>query len=331
MRDRANRARRGLVGLSFSIAIGFSISSSIGQVSGDSPDPAVVKGGVGVPVAPQPNYGALQPIVNEQAAVMQDLFCVSPANDLWVFELDRSPIAYATAQGTHTVAGIGAWTTRVVSEYDWLEGLSNGDVSAEQWNDLVATGSQAALLIGKFDGTCSSEYIIAIGLSRVIDDGVYTHFLIPVMHVDPLVSDLLDQVPPDPIIGTIEVADCETCEWGCCDQRYRGRIQDALGDFNQCMKNNAPPFSLKNLACFVGCTPALLGTPALYAACVVVCNAGVSGSSAIEAGACMAALEADEAAALQSYCSCLDYQDEHCNDGSEPSTIDCSGQGSGTP
>jgi hypothetical protein len=103
-----------------------------------------------------------------------------------------------------------------------------------------------------------------------------------------------------------------------CSDAYHKRLDEALSAFGQCMKDSAPPISLWNVACIVGCVPFLAASPLAYAACVVACNIGVTAVSVIDTSRCSNELENETEGAKASYCSCLDYQQQNCPGMAEP-------------
>lgn len=98
-----------------------------------------------------------------------------------------------------------------------------------------------------------------------------------------------------------------------CNQEYRSRISDALDEFGRKAKEKAPPITWKNAACFAGCAPALLGTPALYLACVLGCNGAVAAGDAIDVAVLANELEAAKENARVAYCACIAAKAAQCD------------------
>ena len=274
-----------------------------------------VVGGVEVPIPPQLQYGLIQPIVDEQEVLIPQLFCVASSQSLWLFDLAASPFSGIDIAASSN-DGVGSWTPVVVSQYDWLAGYASGDINLDELLDLLSSSSDAALMIGILDGSCGSAYIIALGMSRVVD-GQQVHYLIPVMEVTAEVQELVELVPPGVVVTRSSSGDGDPCDLGFCDQQYRTRISDALLDFADCAKSQVPPFSLRTLGCFVGCVPALAGTPLVYAACVSACTAVMAAAGVIDLTVCEAELTDANQNALASKSACLAWRAANCPGGLE--------------
>lgn len=263
------------------------------------------------PVPAQPIYGALAPIVGSQQQIIQDVYCISTSNELWVFELDSSPDQGESISGTNSAAGIGTWTPRVAgAPFNWTEAFLAGEITQAELLDLWATESQVWMLIGDFQGTCGGDTIVALGMSRKID-GQTKYYLIPSVALPETIVDDLGFLSDFGVLERVDTAGCETCDSGCCWERYREDIAQAILDFKDRLRADFP-ISWKNIACFVGCTPALVGTPLLYAACAAACNGAVSAADAIRLQGNTQRYEDDRAAAKIQYCACLSYQENNC-------------------
>ena len=256
--------------------------------------------------------------MDAQQPLIQELFCFQPSNDLLIFELESSPFGIESQQGNHPDAGVGTWTTRVADEYDWLQGFLDGAIDATQFTDLSLAQANAALLIGEFTGTCSSATTIAIWFSTVGEHGQASHWLVPIAAAPSVIHELLEHLPTDQIVTRTTTPPCDICDYGCCYDTYQARISEALSEFTRCAKDLVPPLRLSVIACFVLCTPFLVGSPAAYALCVEGCIAasGLPGT-AITFFTCKSELESAKENARVSYCACLVWKAANCSGGSD--------------
>ena len=89
-------------------------------------------------------------------------------------------------------------------------------------------------------------------------------------------------------------------------------------------EESSTALSLSVALCLIGCAVTLAGTPAVYLACVGVCTLAVSTAPTfIVLDACSVELESATEAAMQSYCSCLEWQEGNCPDGAETDLVGC--------
>lgn len=286
-----------------------------------STGPVSATGVVSSPISPQPIYGALQPIVTHQQQIIQDIYCIEPAEQLWIFELDEAPDAQDGSSGSHTVAGIGTWTPRTVKEYSWTDGYLANELTQSELIDLISTQSRAWVLMGDLEGSCDSRTIMAVGLSRTIE-GTTKNYLIPVIIIPDVVADDLDLFLDFGQLFRSTLTNCDQCDDGCCHERYRSDMADAILDFKDRLDADFP-ISWKNLACFVGCVPALAGTPLVYAACVAACNGVLTITSGVDLVDNTQQYKADKENAKIKYCGCRNWQQINCSGGAEPDVVGC--------
>lgn len=276
---------------------------------------------VTTPISPQPFYGALQPIVDHQQQIIEDIYCTEHASQLWIFELDESPDASDGVSGSHATVGVGNWTPRTVEKYNWTEGYLAGEISLNNLIDLLSTQSRGWVLIGDLEGSCGTKTIMALGLSRYID-GTTKNYLIPVIAIPEVVADDFDLLLDFGILTRTIPANCDQCDDGCCYERYRKDIADAILDFKSRLKSDFP-ISWKNLACFLGCTPTLAATPFVYAICVAACNGAVTAIGGANLVNNTQQYEMDRENAKIKYCTCRNWQASNCSGGAEPDLVGC--------
>jgi len=258
------------------------------------------------------DVGSIPPIthlgtyINSQAPILFTTFCVDNSAELWIFQLESSPLTDAPVDGSHGDVDLATWHTFYFYTYNWIADGLDPTKAAE----LEALNAEAALMIGDLEGPCGTSHTVALYFS--IDDGVGSrlYYMIPLVEATTFLYDTAVTASPAMHDRSSYQNPCDSDTY--CDDTYRGRLKDGLDGFVQCMSSSVPPVSLWNVACFVGCAPLLAGTPIAYAACAAACNAGVSGAGIINYSTCESQLQADKDNALQSYCSCLSYKEENC-------------------
>ena len=251
-----------------------------------------------------------------QAPVISGAFCTTPS-DLAVFTLQSSAITDTDAIGTSSTFGAVRWASLHVSEYDRATLAS----SHPHYATMQASTTTTALLIGRLEGSCGTVACLAWGFDLVDSSGVPKHYLIPLKLVNSNIEDIVDEV--NGLFGPRSNSS-DPCSSGTyCHDTYRQRLSDALKVFADCLKDGAPPISIWNVGCFVGCVPLLAGTPILYAACVAACNGIVSAPGLIDTNTCANALENEKANAKQSYCACLAHKLQNCSQLAETDLVGC--------
>lgn len=177
--------------------------------------------------------------MTHQQQIIQDIYCIEPAEQLWIFELDEAPDAQDGSSGSHTVAGIGTWTPRTVKEYSWTDGYLANELTQSELIDLISTQSRAWVLMGDLEGSCDSRTIMAVGLSRTIE-GTTKNYLIPVIIIPDVVADDLDLFLDFGQLFRSTLTNCDQCDDGCCHERYRSDMADAILDFKDRLDADFP-------------------------------------------------------------------------------------------
>ncbi len=301
---------------SFFTSVGFSQTTPIPEPGAPS---TPIKSGVGVPMPVEP-IPYLELIRESQSAMLAAIFCGTPDNQLWMLELDAQPAVGDDVEYTDATNGSATWTTLFIHEYDWFDGLADGSISQDQFMELLNNSMRADLIAGTLDGPCSAATMISISLSW-IEQGEEHYMLIPIFEVPQSVFLIFEDIPEGFSNGRTIESDCEVCEWGCCFEIYRGRMQDALNGYFGDLKRLVPPVGIGATACFTLCAP-FATIPPSYLACAASCNAGVAAGAVINANTASNEVEFARESAKISYCLCLDWKERNCND-SEPDLVGC--------
>lgn len=295
-----------------------SIQPCMAQLSsGNQPAPSsTVKGGVAIPSpsGPIPDT-ALGLIQQAQSPTLSAIFCGDTGSYTWMLELNNSPTEFVPIHYGTGDDPSSTWTTYVVKNYDWIDAYAQGEIDFDQLTTLINDNLSAKLLIGSLQGPCGSATMTALYLSWKDDQNITQHGLIPVFESPPAVYEAIDILLDESsgaIATLVETEDCDVCDPGCCHQRYRVRISDALNDYNGEVAENVKPIGLAAGACFVLCAKWAWASPAVTAGCILGCTTGVAVGGVINKNTASNDLNFKKETAQQSYCLCIEYKETHC-------------------
>ena len=284
---------------------------------------------MGPPVVRADDYSPWETELDSaQQPVRVAAFGTTYENDYIRISLQSAPAPLGVTVGLGPGGEPVFWTTAFLGPEMFAEAAANGVPSWGTTGQTPDIDPKAHIIVGTLDGPSGLAYVAGVYMSATDSGNVTYHHLLPIGEATPdLVNRLSEMTAIDMAAGAaaqqqqrqlgvrqltaIEDDPCDSPTH--CHDLYRQRIADALREFADCMKGQVPPMSLCAVACFILCAPFLAGTPAAYLACVAACLAGCTAISTIDWQTCEAALEAARDNAESSYCLCIEWKQDNCN------------------